>query len=40
MTKEAESKAQHSNVIYFKLKRAAFKLPVEPSREDLPLIGP
>jgi hypothetical protein len=35
MTKEAEGKAQQSNVIYFRPKRAAFKLPVEPSREDL-----
>jgi hypothetical protein len=37
MTKEAEGKAQQSNVIYFRPKRAAFKLPVEPSREDLAL---
>lgn len=35
MTKEAEGSAQRSNVIHFKSKRAAFKLPAEPTREEL-----
>ncbi len=33
--KEAESKATQSNVIHFRSKRAAFKLPVEPTQEEL-----
>jgi hypothetical protein len=35
MTKTPENKAQPSNVIHFKPKRGAFKLPAEPTREDL-----